>query len=81
MTVESVPVNSYDSRDSFTRLFAGYSNGIQHARLIDTTETTGVNSPSKPTNDIERIDKINKSKKEQDQFGKINKMNTFGKTG
>ena len=41
-----------------------YARG-QHARLIDTTITMGINIPTKPTNEGEWI-----VKKKQDQFGK-----------
>ena len=54
---------------------------VQHARLIDTTKTTGVSRALKPTGYIEWVDKVNKSKKKQDQFGEINKMNRLSKTG
>ena len=88
MTLQWVPVTLYNSGDSFAQLKMGYRNGmsspireVQHSRLIDTTETSGVNSPTEPTNEGEWIDKIYMSKKEQYQFGEINKINRFGKTG
>ena len=51
---------------------------VQHVRLVDTNQTTGVNSPTRSPNEGECIVLKKTPNKEQDQVGKTNRFCKIG---